>query len=205
MSERRRSAPEFLRRVREAVLVAGLLTACSDGAAEREAELVDLRARREQLVLQFMRVQEPIRRVQAAALDSDSVSALQERFYRLLRQRMIALDPESEALLDRARELGRELERVSGPILLAPGETAPTAEEKTAVVRELSETEEALRPLEDQAMADSAVGAAFRALQDGLKAEMIRRDTTVEGVLDRLRAIQSEIVRLDRQIADLEG
>lgn len=186
------------------VLAAICLASCSDPAAEREARRLELWTQRQQLVRQFMQVQEPIRRVQAAALDGDSVRALQEAFYRLLRERMIQLEPESESQLDRARELGIELDRVSGPVVLAPGESPPTSEEKLALIREFDRLEKALRPLEAQAMEDSAVSAAFRALQDELTAEMIRRDTSVTLVLDRLQVIKSHIAEIDRQIEQTE-
>jgi hypothetical protein len=178
--------------------------ACSGSDAERQARLIELEQQRHSLLLQFMAAQAPIRRTQAAALEAENVRATQEEFYSVLRRRVVEIDPSAEALLDRAVEVGQELDQISGPVLLAPGEKAPTGEEKAAVAKEFGELEKALRPLNDQAMRDPLVAAAFAALQDSLTAEMIRRDSTVEVQLAMMREIESRMIELDRKIAELK-
>ncbi|TFG66725.1 MAG: hypothetical protein E4H28_00975, partial [Gemmatimonadales bacterium] len=74
--------------------------ACDDGARARDDARLALEQRREQLVIQYVSVQNQIRGLQGQALDDPTVIELQARFYAVMRTRMIELDPQAEAWLD---------------------------------------------------------------------------------------------------------
>ncbi len=188
-----------------AVLVAGGIAACDDGAQERAEQRRALEQRREQMVIQYVSVQNQIRSVQAQALSEPEVVEVQDRFYDVLRAKMIELDPEAEAMLDRALAVGSDLERLSGPVALQPGEAPPPAGERTAVGRELAELERAMRPIQSAALEDPAVATTFFELQDAVVAAMVRLDPESQIVLDRIKGLEDDIAELDRQIAEVGG
>ena len=190
-----------------AVLVALTLVpaaACGDGSRARDDERRALEQRREQLIIQFASVQNQIRAVQAQSLDEPTIVGLQARFYDVLRARIIELDPQGEEWLDRATQVGADLERLSGPVLLAPGEEPPPAEDRLAVGRELAELERILRPIQSEAMRYPEVATAFAELQDSLATAMIRLDPNAARTLERMQALDGEVQELDRQIAALD-
>ena len=178
--------------------------ACGDGSQARDDERRALNQRREQLVIQFASVQNQIKAVQAEALDEPVIAELQAQFYDVLRARIIELDPRGEEWLDRATQVGADLERLSGPLLLAPGEEPPPAEDRIAVGRELAELERILRPVQSEALRYPEVAGAFAELQDSLAAVMIRLDPNAARVLERMEALDGEVQKLDRQIAALD-
>ena len=178
--------------------------ACDDGSRAREEERRALNQRREQLVIQFASVQNQIKAVQAQALDEPGIAGLQARFYDVLRARIIELDPQGEEWLDRATQVGADLERLSGPLLLAPGEEPPPAEDRNAVGRELAELERILRPIQSEALRYPEVATAFAELQDSLETAMVRLDPNAARILERMEALDGEVQELNRQIAALE-
>ena len=186
-----------------AALVAGAGASCDDGAEDRAEQRRALEQRREQMVIQYASVQNQIRSVQARALGEPGVVEVQERFYEVLRARMIALDPQAEAMLDRARQVGADFNRLAGPVLLQPGDEPPSAAERAAVGRELAELEMAIRPLESEALEDPLVAATFSELQDSVAATIVRLDPAAERVLERIKAMEDDIRALDLQIAAL--
>ncbi|MFQ5529432.1 MAG: hypothetical protein ACE5FP_03710 [Gemmatimonadota bacterium] len=185
-------------------LVAALAVACDDGSQARADQRRALEQRREQLVIQNVSVQNQIRSVQGQALDEPGVVAVQARFYDVLRARMIELDPGAESMLDRAKQVGADLERLSGPVLLGPGDEPPPAGERAAVGRELAELERAMRPLQSEALKDPLVAATFLELQDSVKATIVRLDPNAAQVLENIKAVEDAIRELDVQIAALE-
>ncbi len=178
--------------------------ACDDGSRARDDERRSLEQRREQLVIQFASVQSQIREVQARALDDPTIVGLQAQFYEVLRTRIIELDPRGEEWLDRAAQVGADLERLSVPLLLAPGEEPPPAEDRIAVGRELAELERILRPVQSEALQYPEVAGAFAELQDSLATAMVRLDPNAARILERMEAVDGEVQELDRQIAALD-
>lgn len=195
--------PSRIRRfVAVAVAVAGIgLTplACDDGQhveGRREA----LEQQRRQLLNQFAAAQNRVRHTQAQALEDPSVAPLRDRFYELLRDRMIDLDPRAEGWLDRAQELGTEIDALSGPQILQPGDEPASTEERAGVVQEFAELEQTLQPLQNRAMADPDVAAAFEALQDSVHAVMIRLNPNAEGALDQMRRTSAAVDSIDAEL-----
>jgi hypothetical protein len=186
-----------------AVLVA---TGCTDRNADREARLASLRDQRLQLVRQFASVQNAIRRTQAAALDDPGVRHAQQAFYDALQEEMTRIDPRAEGWLAEARRIGADLDRLSTPLLLGPGEEPPagSAEERAAVARRLKEMEGRFRPLVDSALAAPEVAARFAVLQDSLRVAMLRRDSTAAATFARMETIGRRIAGLDSTIHRLE-
>ena len=186
------------------MLAVGPAVACDDGSRARDEARIALEQRREQLVIQYVSVQNQIRAVQGQALDDSTVIKLQAQFYDVLRARMIELEPQAESWLDRATEVGAELERLTGPVLVIPGEQPPSAEERTAIGHELAQLETAMRPVQSDALEYPEVARAFAELQDSLVAIIVRLDPKAEGTMEQMQAIDGEIRNLDRQIAELE-
>ena len=187
-----------------ASLAAVLAMACDDGSRARDDERIALEQRRALLVIRYASVQNQIRQLQGQALDDPTVIALQARFYDLMRARMIELDPQAEAWLDRATEVGAEVERLSGPVLLLPGEEPPPAEERTAIARELADLELAMRPLQSEALQYAEVATAFAELQNSVAATIVRLDPNASLTLDQMQGLDDDIRALDRQIAELK-
>lgn len=178
--------------------------ACDGGSQARDDARLALEQRREQLVIQYVSVQNQIRALQGQALDDPTVIDLQSQFYDVLRIRMIQLEPQAESWLDRAAEVGAELERLTGPLLLSPGEEPPPAEERTAVGRELAHLEQVMRSVESEALEYPEVASAFEELQVAVIATIVRLDPNATATLDQLDVIDREIRELDRQVAELE-
>ena len=112
--------------------------------------------------------------------------------------------PEAVELLDRAERIGADIERVSGPVEVAP-DAAVTREQQQAVVGELQETERDLRPYLQRAMTDPVVQAAFSVLQDSLIAEMTRLDPGAPSTIQRMSDTAEEIRQVDMRIAELQS
>ncbi len=185
--------------------IVGLLGSGCTGseAGERADQLASLRQERHDLIEQFNNIQASIRRTQAAALDESGVRFAQDAFYAELRRYMEQENPAAVELLDRADEIGDEIDRLSGPVPMMTGEPV-TAEEQRAVVAELAETERILRPHIQQAMSDSAVQSAFAVLQDSLITQMARIDPNATRTVNRMTEIADEIRSVDLRIAELE-
>lgn len=184
-----------------AALVAGSAAACGDGADETRTELEQ---RRLSILQQFAGLQASIRNAQAQAMDAESVAPSADRFNQVLREKILEIDPDADSLLERAREIGAAIDRLSQPIVLAPGQEPPSSEERFAVAREFGELEQALRPLQEQAMADPEVRSAFEDLQSKVNAEIVRRNPQSEGVLVQMEALSGELEEVDARIRALE-
>jgi len=187
-----------------ASLAAVLAMACDDGSRARDDTRLALEQRREQLVIQFMSVQNQIRGLQGQALDDPTVIELQARFYDVLRVRMIELEPQAEGWLDRAKEVGAEVNRLSGPVVLAPGEKPAPPEERTAVMHELAQLEKTLGPVQEEALQYPEVATAFAALQDSVATTIVKLDPNAARTLEQMKLLDDDIRVLDRQIAELE-
>ncbi len=172
-------------------------------ASLRADELASLRQERSRLIERFSNTQSGIRRTQAAALDAPAVRMVQDSFYAEVRRFMQREYPEAVELLDRAERIGDDVERVSGPVAMAPDE-AVTRDEQQAVVGELQETERDLRPYLERAMTDPLVQAAFAELQDGLIAEMTRLDPSAPQTIQRMTDTAEQIRQVDIRIAELQ-
>lgn len=154
---------------------------------------------------QFATAQNQVRHTQAQALEDPSLAPLRERFYGLLRERMIELDPQSEAWLDRARDLGPVIDSLSRPRILEPDEQPVPREERDRVIEEFAQLERTLQPLQNRALADPEVAAAFGALQDSVHALMVRMNPSAEAALDRMRRASAAVDSLDAELRDLEN
>lgn len=186
------------------LVVAAGMAACDSGDSEKEAERLALTQQRQQLVIQYASLQNQLRSAQGQALDEPAIIELQERFYEALRARMIALDPRAEAWLDRAREVGAEVDRLSGPIMLQPGEEPPPAEDRAALGRELASLEITLREVQSQALASPDVAVVFSELQDSVAAAIVRINPDLESTLENIKELERTIADLDARIAALD-
>lgn len=179
---------------------AGLVSvACgvgSDVDARREA----LEQQRTELLGQFTIAQNRVRQTQTRALEDPSIAPLRERFYGLLREKMIELDPRSEAWLDRARELGTQIDELSAPQILQPDDEPAPREQRVAVVSEFAELERTLQPLQDRALSDPEVAAAFAEMQDSVHALMVRLNPDAEGALDQMRRASAAVDSIDAEL-----
>ena len=122
----------------------------------------------------------------------------------MLRVRIIALNPQAEAWLDRAREVGAEVDRLSGPIVLQPGEEPPPATDRAAIGRELAELEVKLRDIQSEALASPDVAAFFSELQDSVAAAIVRIDHNTALALDNMKELERTIAAIDTRIAALD-
>lgn len=200
-SESRRS--QAVRTVVAMAIGAGVFAGCeSDRSAERAIELRD---RRQSLLATFASVTNQLRPSQAAALDAPRVQAAQAEFYSVLRARMIQIDPESEAMLDRATGVGSELEDATQNVAISPNDTVATLEEKAAIAAEFRALEQSLVPAQTEAMKYPEVAAAFRALQDSVVAEIRLIDPDADVLLNQMRQIEEEMVEIDRELAELDN
>lgn len=171
------------------------------GGEERRAALEQ---QRQQLLLQFSAAQNQIRRTQAQAMEDPSLAPLRERFYDLLRERMIEIEPRSEAWLDSALELGPVIDDLSRPLILEPGEEPAPRAERERVVEEFAELEKRLQPVQNRALADPEVAAAFEALQDSVHAVIIRLNPAAEAALDQMRRVSNAVDSIDADLRALE-
>jgi hypothetical protein len=94
------------------------------------------------------------------------------------------------------------MEEMSRPIVLPQGEEPPV-HDRAALVSEFQAVERALQPLQQQAMADPEVFAAFTALQDSLHATMRRLDPDVGPILIRMEALSADLEEVDAQLRAL--
>ena len=191
------------------VALAGLLSvvaACSDSSAAREEQLADLRSQRRSLLMRFSSVQNVIRGVQVRTLEEPGVRAAQDAYNAELRIFVLREDPESVVLLDRAREVGHDLQDLATPTLLQEGEEDPrpvAPEERAAVAKELAEVERALRPVVTRSFEDPAVARAFAALRDSVVEAMLRANPETQRSMDVMAELEAEVAEIDREIARL--
>lgn len=178
----------------------GAGAACS-GSGERDPRSA-LDQQRLVIMQRFAAVQEGVRNTQAQALGDPGLQPLRDRFYDLLRARMLEIDAGADSLLDRAKVVGAQMEEMSRPIVLEQG-TEPPAQDRAAVASEFSRVEKALQPLQHQAMTDQEVYAAFTALQDSLHATMVGLNPEVESALIRMEALAAELDEVDAKLRAL--
>lgn len=169
-----------------------------------EGRRAALEQQRQQLILQFSAAQNQVRRTQAQAVEDPSLVPLRERFYDLLRQRMIEIEPRSEAWLDRAQELGPAIDDLARPLILEPGEEPAPREERERVVQEFAELEKTLKPVQSRALADPEVAAAFEALQDSVHAVMIRLNPAAGNAIDQMRRTSNAVDSIDAELRTFE-
>lgn len=186
---------------------AALAASACGGNADTEQRLAELRSERRSLVIQFFAAQNAIRRLQARALEEPAVAAQQDSFYAVFRDYVERTDPEGAALIARANLVGQDLEFLSAPLLLVPGEENPrmSDEERRQVAAELVEVERLLRPVTDRALSDSAVAARFQALQDSLVGAMLRLEPASRTSLDLMTELEGKISALDAEMRTLEN
>lgn len=187
------------------VAVPILLVLACGGDAVVEERRTALEQQRHQLLIQFAGAQNRVRRTQAQAAEDPSLAPLRDRFYDLLRERMIEIQPRSEAWLDSARELGPLIDDLSRPLILEPDEEPAPREERERVVKEFAELEKKLQPVQNRALADPEVAAAFAVLQDSIHAVMIRLDPAAEASLDQMRRASSAVDSIDAELRALEN
>ena len=104
----------------------------------------------------------------------------------------------------RSGEVGAEVDRLSGPIVLAPGEEPPPASERTAIGRELAELEVTLREVQSEALASPEVAAAFSELQDSVAAAIVRINPDASAALENMKKLERNIAAIDVRIAALD-
>lgn len=196
------------RRFASRLAVLGLLVvlplACAGGDDGDDARRTALEQQRRQLLDQFAVAQNQVRNTQARALADPGVEPLRDRFYELLRERMIEIEPRAGAWLDRARELGAEIDELSQPQILEPGQEPTPREERVEVVEEFAELERALQPVQQRAMADPAVAAAFTVFQDSVHARMVEINPDAASALDRMRRASAAVDSIDAELRALE-
>lgn len=185
------------------VALPALQVACG-GESDSEARRAALEQQRQQLLIQFSAAQNQVRRTQAQAIEDPSLVPLRERFYDLLRERMVEIEPRSEAWLDRALELGPVIDDLSRPLVLEQGEEPAPREERERVVEEFAELEKTLQPVQNRALADPEVAAAFEALQDSVHAVMIRLNPAAEAALDQMRRVSNAVDSIDAELRALD-
>lgn len=185
------------------VMPALFMVACGKESGD-EGRRAALEQQRQQLLIQFAAAQNQIRRTQAQAVEDPSLTPLRERFYDLLRERMIEIEPRSEAWLDRALELGPVIDELSQPRILEPHEEPAPREGPERVVAEFAELEKKLQPVQNRALADPEVAVAFEALQDSVHALMIRLNPAAETALDQMRRASNAVDSIDVRLRALE-
>lgn len=183
----------------------GLAAGACSGEAARQERLAELRSQRRSLITQFAAAQNPIRRLQAGALDEGGVRAAQDSFYLALRSAIERDDPEGARLLDRAEAAGHDLRNMSTPVRVEQGRETPqlTIEEQRAVAAEIVELERQLRPVIDQAFEDPQVRSRFDALQDSVTAAILREEPSAQQTLDLMSSLGAQVREIDREIETL--
>ena len=175
----------------------------SDGP-DVEARRASLEQQRLQLMTQFADAQNRVRNTQTQAMEHPSVAALRERFYDLLREEMIEIDPRAEVWLERAKELGARIDDLSGPRIVVPGQELPDTVDRGAVMREFAELERTLQPVQNRALADPEVAAAFAAVQDSVHALMARINPAAEASLEQMRRTSVAVDSIEAELRRLE-
>lgn len=184
-------------------LVAAIGAAACDGGSDVADQRVALERQRQQLLNQFASAQNRIRRTQAQALGDPSLVPLRERFYERLRETMIEIDPRAEGWLDRARALGPEIDVLSRPQFIEPGEEPVSLEEQRAVVERFAALEDSLKPVQDRALAEPDVAEAFNAFQDSLHAVMLRINPSAATALEQMRRTSAAVDSIDAELRSL--
>jgi len=186
-------------------VLATVLAACGGGADEAEiaTRRTALEQQRHQLLNQFAAAQNQVRNTQTRALDDPSIAPLRDQFYTSLREKMIEIEPRAGAWLDRAKVLGARIDELSKPLLLEQGQEPPD-DDRVAVMEEFAALEDTLRPVQNRAMVDPEVTAAFQAMQDSVHALMIRMNPDAESAIDRMKRTSAAVDSLDAEIAALE-
>ena len=186
-------------------IVAGL-AACEGGAddAARAARRTALEQQRDQLRMQFAGAQNAVRNTQARALDDPSIAPLRERFYDRLRARMIEIEPQAGAWLDRAKELGDRIDELSSPVILQQGQEPPPDDDRDSVMTEFAALEKRMRPIQELAMQDSAVADAFSTMRDSVFALMVRMDPDTEAPIERMRRTAAAVDSIEAELAVLD-
>ena len=203
----RRDSRRFPSTARRAavVLVIALGAAACDGGSDVADERAALERQRRQLLNQFAAAQNRIRQTQAQASGDPSLVPLRERFYERLRETMIEIDPRAEGWLDRARALGPEIDVLSQPQVIEPGEEPVSVEEQRALVEEFAALEDSLRPVQNRALAEPDVAEAFTAFQDSLHAVMIRINPSAATALEEMRRTSAAVDSIDAELRSLSA
>lgn len=187
-----------------AAILAGLSALASCGGEDAtDGRRAALEQQRLEVLNQFAAAQNEVRNTQSDALEHPEVQPLREEFYRLFREKIVELDPAAETLLDRARELGSEIDDLSRPIVVTPGSEPASDSARRATMREFQALEARLRPLQTEALADPEVGAAFSAMQDSVHATMIRLNPAAAGALERMERASARLDSIDAVIRSL--
>jgi hypothetical protein len=176
------------------------LVACA--GSDLPDERARLNERRLGIMRQFAVAQNEVRNTQAEALGHPDLQPLRERFDALLRERILEIDPTADTLLDRAVVIGDRMEEMSRPLVLEEGQEPPEVD-RAAVASEFRALEQAIRPLQQRALVDPAVFAAFTALQDSLHATMVGMRPDIEPALIRMEALSSELEEVDGELRAL--
>jgi hypothetical protein len=183
-----------------------IAAACSASGSKQEEQLAELRSQRRALIMQFSSAQNVIRQTQMQALEEPGVRAAQDSFNAELRAAVLRDDPEAVELLDRAREVGHDLQDLATPILLQQGQDDPRGvsdEERRQLAAELAEVERSLRPVVDRAFQDPAVMLAFQSLRDSVVEAMLRIDPGAQRSMDLMAELEAEVAEIDVEIARL--
>ncbi len=178
------------------LLLCILTAAC--GRQETETSLTELRAKRQELRLQFNTLNNQVRPAETQALDSPGVQVAQADFRTALEAEMVRIDPQASEWFAQAEELGVALRT-------APSDTTLTAEDKRRMAADLQRLERVMGPVQTQAMQDSQVAAAFRRLQDSVMETVMRIDPATRPILRDMRQLEIQIEELDRLIARRSG
>lgn len=180
------------------------LVACEHGEdPEIAARRTSLEQQRSQLVDQFAIAQNQVRATQTRAMDDPSIDSLRERFYDLLRARMIEIEPRAEAWLDRAKVLGARIDELSKPLLLEQGEAPPPDDDRDSVLSEFATLEKTLRPLQNRALQDPEVAAALGEMQDSVHALMVRMNPDAAPALERMKRTSAAVDSINAELAAL--
>lgn len=185
------------------LLLATLWSAACGGESDVGERRAALEQQRQQLLTQFAAAQNQVRQTQAQALGDSSLIPLRERFYERLHDRMVEIEPRAEDWLARARELGPELDVLSRPQVLEPGQEPVSREEQQAIVDRFAALEDSLRPVQNRAMGNPEVAAAFNAFQDSLHAVMVRINPAAATALDQMRRTSAAVDSIDAEIRRL--
>ena len=187
-----------------ATLLPGL-AACGGDAEDAEiaARRTALEQQRHQLQDQFAAAQNQVRNTQTQALDDPSIQPLRENFYALLREKMIEIEPRAGTWLDSAKTLGGRIDELSKPLILERGQEPPE-DDREDVIRAFGQLEQTLRPVQNRAMQDPEVAAAFAAMQDSVHALMVRINPDAAGAIERMKRTSAGVDSLDAEIAALE-
>jgi hypothetical protein len=186
--------------------LAGFAAGCAGTDRPEQTRLAELQVHRRQLHMQFLGTQTAIRDVQARALAEPGVVAAKDAFYETIRAVIERDEPNGTELLERAAAVGHDLDRLTVPSVLLPGQDVQeTANEKLEVAAELAEVERSLRPVLDRAFRDRDVAERFQVLQDSVVAAILRLDPAAEGIIETMRDLERRMGEIDAEMRDLSG